>query len=446
MHTILQSQINKFFADPQKYPQDLTNWTAFLQAISETYEQFEQDRKAIEHSLEESSKGLNEKNEKLQESSALLSQKIVEVELEKARDDAIIRSIGEGIVLTDAQGKILVVNTVAENLIENTAIELKSKTLFDAFKLVDKEKNIISADRYPIAIALQTGEKAEGVFTFHRKDDSNIFLNISANPVIQGEKVIGAIAIMRDITEQKEIDRMKTEFISLASHQLRTPLSAIRWFSEMLLSGDAGKMNPEQEDFSRNIYDSIERMIGLVNALLNISRIESGRIMIQPIPTKLDEMVKGLLKELEQSLIKKDLHAIVSVHENLPTINLDTRLIRQVYMNLLTNAIKYTENGGDITIIISRKGEEIITQVSDTGYGIPKLQQGKIFQKFFRADNAAKKETDGTGLGLYLAKTIIESSQGKIWFESEEGKGTTFWFSLPVSGMIAKKGEVTLDE
>lgn len=367
------------------------------------------------------------------------------LEKEKAKATAILQSVGEGLFATGLDGNVILINSVAEELLELKKEDVLGKLVHKAFVLYDEEGVAVPEEKRPIYIALKTAGEVSKTYSYIRKGGKKISLSITATPIKQRDQVIGAISVMRDITKEKEVDRMKTEFISLASHQLRTPLSAIKWFTEMLLAGDAGALSPEQTDFAKNISDSTERMIDLVNSLLNISRIESGRIIISPEPTDLKKLVESIAAELRVKFEQRRQVFILSAHESLPQINIDPRLISQVYLNLLTNAIKYSPEGGEITVIISRKDEEIISQVSDNGYGIPKDQQGKVFKKFFRAENAVKMETDGTGLGLYLIKAIVESSKGKIWFQSEEGKGTTFWFSLPVAGVTPKKGEVTLD-
>ena len=366
------------------------------------------------------------------------------------RDEAMLQGMGEGLIAVDEKGKVLLINEVALHYFElpdqAAAVGKPVEQIYELFDVNDKAgKEVLPVVQRPAYRVLQTGQKINNVYASRRKDGKMWLLNITATPVKQGDKTVGVITVLRDVTHEKEVDRMKTEFISLASHQLRTPLSAIKWYSEMLVAGDAGKLEPEQLDFATNIANSTERMIALVNALLNISRIESGRIMVDPKPTDLGELVGGIVTDLKAKTEEKQQSLIISVHAELPKINLDPRLIGQVYLNLLTNAIKYTPKGGEISVFISRKGDDIISQVTDNGYGIPVEQQDRLFQKFFRASNAVKVETDGTGLGLYLIKAVIESSGGKIWFHSEEGKGSTFWFSIPASGMVAKQGEVTLD-
>ncbi|HEX6462002.1 MAG TPA: ATP-binding protein [Candidatus Saccharimonadales bacterium] len=366
--------------------------------------------------------------------------------VETERDRIMLESLGEGVIAIDEHRRITLINAEAIALLElEEQSQLIGKAVEEILSLLDEKNRPLAPTETPVAQVLKNNKTIRGTYHYQKKTGAKIIIDLSTNPVMVEGKLSGAVMNLRDVTKEREVDRMKTEFISLASHQLRTPLSAIKWFSEMLVAGDAGELKPEQADFARNIADSTERMIALVNALLNISRIESGRIMIDPKPTDLRELVSGIVNDLKAKTEEKKQTLIISVHEDLPKIKLDPRLISQVYMNLLSNAIKYTQKGGEVSVFISKKDNDVISQVTDNGYGIPKEQQGRIFQKFFRAANAVKVETDGTGLGLYLIKAVIESSGGKIWFESEEGKGTTFWFSIPLSGMKAKEGEVTLD-
>lgn len=285
-----------------------------------------------------------------------------------------------------------------------------------------------------------------GEFNNHRKTGEAYVAEARVAPILNAQgNVQFFVGIERDITHAKEVDRMKTEFISLASHQLRTPLSAMKWFGEMLLAGDAGELTVEQKEYIGNIAQSNERMIALVNSLLNISRIESGRIIIDPQLTDFGRLLQDVVKEVQMKLDEKKMQLVVNIPDGLPNIMVDPKLLFEVYKNLLTNAIKYTPIAGTITVAISQKDQDIVSQVSDTGYGIPEREQDRVFARFYRGTNISKKETEGTGLGLYLVKAIVDSSGGKIWFESEEGKGTTFWFSIPMSGMVKKTGEVGIN-
>jgi signal transduction histidine kinase len=252
------------------------------------------------------------------------------------------------------------------------------------------------------------------------------------------------VALERDITKEKQIDKAKTEFVSLASHQLRTPLSAINWYAEMLLAGDAGKLNTEQDKYIKEIYNGNQRMVALVNALLNVSRIELGTFAVEPQPTDFSAVAKSVIGEVQPQIKEKKINFSFNYDKTLPLIEADPKLVRILIQNLLTNAIKYTPVNGKISITLIKKGSNVEISVADTGYGIPEAAKHKIFEKLYRADNVREKETEGTGLGLYIVKNIVDQDSGKVWFESEENKGSIFHISLPLKGMNKKTGSKEL--
>ncbi len=239
---------------------------------------------------------------------------------------------------------------------------------------------------------------------------------------------------MGAMLERASIDKMKSEFVSVASHQLRTPLTGIKWFSELMLAGKAGALADQQKDFLKDIHESNERMLKLVEDLLNVSRIETGtKFEIKKAPADIISIIDSLAVDLvglahkhEVTLKKSD-----AVPRTL-MLPIDADKIRQVFANLMSNAVKYSKLGGTVTVDFKEKpGQTILLSFIDTGLGIPEKQQGRMFEKFFRADNVQTAETDGTGLGLYIAKAIVEGHGGKIWFESKENEGTIFFVELP---------------
>ncbi|MBX2866774.1 cell wall metabolism sensor histidine kinase WalK [Candidatus Kaiserbacteria bacterium] len=370
-------------------------------------------------------------------------------EVEEKKTAAILGSIGDGLVVLDEQGRVVLVNKVFEELLGWKQSEVVGKVFIDVVPLIDESGTPLPKEKRLIAQSLRKGVSNRGSRTgklsYQRKDGSLFPVAISTAPVIVNEEVRGAVEVFRDITQEAQIDKAKTEFVSLASHQLRTPLTAVRWYVEMLLSEDAGALNTDQMDYVREIAEGNHRMIDLVNALLNVSRIELGTFAVEVSDISIPDLVSGIAKDFTMQVQSKKQTLSINTDDAPEVYPADPKLLGIVFQNLLSNAIKYTPEGGTVSCRVTKDTENVHIAVSDTGYGIPKEQQDKIFSKLFRADNVKAQDTTGTGLGLYIVKAIVEQSGGSISFESAEGKGTTFTVTLPQKGMTPKEGSRPLE-
>jgi signal transduction histidine kinase len=229
----------------------------------------------------------------------------------------------------------------------------------------------------------------------------------------------------------KELDRQKDELLSIVSHQLATPVSSIKWYTEMLIDGDLGKLNKAQLEHLQNTQAIIGNMSDLVSMILDVSRIQLGRMHVEKQMINLNELFSEIEKVILPKTIEKRIKYVSKIQKELPLANLDKRLSRMTIENLLSNAIKYTPTGGNVIFTVTLTNNILRCSVVDTGIGIPKNEQSEIFGKLFRASNA-RSSIDGNGFGLYIAKGAIEGQGGKIWFESEENKGTSFYIDLPL--------------
>jgi signal transduction histidine kinase len=235
------------------------------------------------------------------------------------------------------------------------------------------------------------------------------------------------------ITRVQRTQEMKTEFVSLAAHQLRTPLTAIKWSTRMVIDGDTGPVNKEQQELLEKTSESTDRMIELINDLLNVARIEEGRYLYKPAFAQIDDIVKSMVELYQDVAKQKEVTLEVkSLNDNIPEVIIDVEKIKLVVQSLLENALRYTPKKGRVTVQVLHSAKEVQVSIEDTGIGIPKDQESRIFDKFFRATNAKEVEVNGSGLGLYLASNIMKAHGGKIRFKSKEGKGTIFTLALPI--------------
>jgi len=351
-------------------------------------------------------------------------------EEERDKTLAVITNFADGLVVFDPENNLSLINPQAEEFLEVKSEEITGK-------------NILELPEHPQIVPLVNllGPELKSLFRKEITIGKGLILEVSTIPIMREDRKLGTLIILHDITREKAIERMKTEFVSIAAHQLRTPLSAIKWTLKMLLEGDLGRITKEQREFIEKTYGSNERMITLINDLLNVTRIEEGRYLYKPTTATIENIITFVLNSHKEKVEKKNMElTFQKTKEKMPKAMVDVEKMRLAIDNLLDNAIKYTNPGGKVTVSLKykEKEKEIELSIQDTGVGIPEDQQKRVFTKFFRGANVMRMETEGSGLGLFITKNVIEAHGGKIWFESKEGKGTTFYFTLPVKKEFEK--------
>lgn len=333
-------------------------------------------------------------------------------------------------VLLSPDGMVTQLNHAARHFLGYTADELAKK---DFFELLVVEDDAVAPEevreRFVRSVAV-TGEEARVLTKAGVKRWAVLSIFQIGN---RGQHTHRGLATLFDITEQKEIDRAKTEFVSIASHQLKTPLSTSNWYLEMIRDEKTGALNEKQREYVEKIDLWNRRMIELVDMLLDVSRIEMGTLRIAVERVVPNELIASILDELKPHVEAKRLAVRYNAAAAEP-IATDHRLLRIALQNLVSNAVKYTPEGGSVHITVDYRGNAVAFAVADTGYGIPPEAQDKIFTKMFRAENARKADAKGTGLGLYLTKSFVEALGGTVTFTSKLGEGSIFTITLPRGG------------
>lgn len=354
---------------------------------------------------------------------------------EQERSMSIITSMSEGLIVVDAAKKITLMNPTAEKLLEVKQSDALGKDVSTIWKMFQGDKELLEDERFiartleirqPITVGIEENISIQTV-------SGRKFPVVVATTLLTTKDAEGVLVVFRDVTEEKALNDAKSNFISIASHQLRTPLTSIRWYSEVLSDGSMGPLSETQADFLKEIYQGSIRLFRTIDTLLALSRVESGKFQEHPVIMDAKVFTEGVVKEVEPLLQEKKITTHIDAEDSLPSIFVDAFMLKEVLTNLLANSIRYTNDGGVIDIFLKKEDDHILCSVHDNGIGIPDSQKEKIFNRFFRADNALNKVPDGSGLGLSLVKELVEKWGGKVWFESKEGAGSTFFITIPIA-------------
>lgn len=380
---------------------------------------------------------------------ALAEQETANKKLEQLTkiDEATISSIGEAVLILGEDGLIGRANVSAGRILGVNQTDLKGRVITEylEFWTESGDKKLLEAELV-IGKAIEHRSIVEEIYKVVRPDTSYFYAQMTASPLVVGGAVFGVVLVARDVTDEVNLDKAKSDFVSIASHQLRTPLSTINWYLEMVLEGQFGEVGGEMKEFIEEAYGASQRMGSLIDSLLNVSRIDAGVFSITPKLASLRAVIDSVVLDLDHRIKEKSTKVELDLQQEADNVVIDSRLMSIVFLNLISNAVKYSPPNSSVVVKVFKEGEGLKITVKDEGMGIPVEQQGQIFKKLFRAKNAVKSEPDGTGLGLYIVRSIILALGGSIEFESTQGEGTIFSIYIPPQEEKARAGARELSD
>lgn len=354
--------------------------------------------------------------------------------------EAILTSIADGVIVNDTNGTIILINPAAERILGLTRDQLLGKGFRNLFAVFDPRGQEEAINAMEILLSPPIPEVSK-TFKFNLEMGNRV-IHALLSPVLAPEQgFLGVVTVVRDITKEVEADRAKSDFVSTVSHELRTPMTAIKGYTDLIYAGAVGPINAEQQRFLATIKSNTDRLTALINDLLDISRIETGRIRFELQSLQIGEVIADVVNVLANQAEAKHQTLVYEVAAGLPDIMGDRDRLTQVLTNLVSNAIRYTPDGGRVEVRAYSVEKAVRVDVRDTGIGIAPEDIGHIFERFYRASHPIVQETRGTGLGLAIVKMFVEMHGGRVWVESTPGKGSTFTFILPIPVGKEEEGE-----
>ncbi len=356
----------------------------------------------------------------LNDTAARLDRTIRTLTEERNLSSAILGSMVEGVAVVNAAERLLFANQGFAEILELDAPPESGRALVE----VVRQTELIEAVRE----VLQGAPRVESEIVTGTLRQRFFAVTVAS---VRAAEASGAVVVLHDVTDLRKLERVRRDFVANVSHEFKSPLTAIQGFAETLL---AGAMDDPQNRlrFLEIILDHSRRLARLTNDLLKLSKMDAERLELEIRRLSVSQFVGSCIETTQRPAAEKDLRISVNLGEKLPDIAADRRLLAEVLQNLLDNAIQYTPRGGQIMVSASADGDEVTFTVSDTGIGIPRADQPRIFERFYRVDVARSREVGGTGLGLSIAKHLVEAHGGRIWVESEVGQGSQFHFTVPV--------------